>query len=1135
MRPTANGEPQFSPSDILRYLAGNFAAWMERYYHHFDQPDSLVPDPDSPEDELVQKYGIRHEQAYLASLEASGIPVTQIPGRADQECVELTRIAIHRGDPVIYQAALEAGPLFGLADFLVRVSADGEPPSYEPWDTKLARSIKPKFIVQLCAYAEMLGAVQGHLPVRGGAILGDGVMAPINLTAHWHTWLHLRQQFLDFHARFNPDDGPPDPSLERDHGRWSSLANEVFEQYDLAVLVAGISLSQLAKLRTAKVITMAQLAQRNAPVPRMAPATLDRLRRQARLQKASVDWATPVFEVLPPPPDNPRRGLALLPPESPGDVYFDIEGFPFADGGLEYLLGAITNDAGQPTYHDWWAHDAEEERRAFERFIDWATSRRAQFPGMHIYHYAPYEVTALKRLASRYGTREEEVDAFLRAGTFVDLYTVVRQGVAVGADSYSLKDVERLFRPARSDGEGDGAIVSAMGSVVAYEDWLESGEPGDVNQSPRLAAIRDYNREDLESTRLLAQWLRARQQENGITWHSAGEPAPQPTEPSLNTLLAAELSRRAEADSDPEQRELTELVAAMVEYHRREDKPAWWEYFRRRDLEEDELADDMNCLAGLVRTETPPRTVKRSRAWEFSFDPDQDTKVHAGSDCEVQHDPKVNLEIITFDREKGLLEIKTTADASTWPSPVHLVPSGPLSSKGLTAAMHRFGTAWAAAGAEAHGRVDAITDLVARRPPRFRSGRTGPLIDPNGADIAQQVTELVRDLDSSVLSIQGPPGTGKSSIASRVIVKLLAEGKRVAVTGQSHRVIINLMNKVQERMEHQRVSATLVKVGGDEEDGEVKGAEWVQSGRDAVQFLDGGAVLVGLTCYGLAHKDLHQKFDYVFIDEAGQYALANAVIAGLAGRNLVLVGDQQQLAQVVQGVHPAGSGASALEHMLQGQAVVRPDFGVLLDVSWRMHPEICDWISSAFYQGKLSAAPENVARTLGEGSVPLPSAGILYHPVHHTGNTQSAEEEATAVHDLVKALVGRPLNSTGGVRPLELKDILIVAPYNMQVRRIAELVPGARVASIDKFQGQEAPVVILSMCASTLEEVTRGVSFLLEPNRLNVAVSRAQTLAIVVASPELLRVRCKTVREMELMNPHCWLASVGGQASAATG
>lgn len=1144
MRRTEHGY-QFSPSDIIRYLDGHFAAWMDRYHEDNGRPPDLVPDVDSPEDALVKAYGMRHEKAHLEALRHAGTAVTEIPGMdvPDAERVRLTRDAMARGDRVIYQAALEAGDFFGYADFLHRRDNPDGTWHYEPWDTKLARSIKPKFIVQLCAYADMLGAMHGTTPVRGGAVLGSGEHAIVDLSAHWHTWEHLKAQFLEFQRSFNQDDTPPDAALEREHGRWSSFAQEIIRKNDLVNLAAGITMSQVKKLRAAGVVRMSDLAARANPVPKMAPVTLTRLVRQARLQVNSRGLPKPLHEVIHPSPAEPRRGLALLPPESPGDVYFDIEGFPYAQpDGLEYLLGAMAAGNGEAAFHDWWAHDAAGERRAFEAFMDWAWQRFQADPGMHIYHYAAYEVTALKRLAMRYGSREEELDTFLRCEVFVDLYTVLRQGVAVGAASYSLKDIEALYLPKRA-----GEVVSAMGSVVAYEDWLASGEPANWQGSPKLAGIREYNRADCESTMGLTRWLRERQVESGIAWEmkeaekaekvgradrvgeagkagKADEGARDGGKES--TLLAESLRERAREAAEPEGG-MTRLVAALVEYHRREDKPAWWDYFRRQRMEEDELADDLSCLAGLTRTSTPPRPVKRSKAWAFSFDPDQDTKVRRGKEWELHHDPGPNVEVVSFDGERGILELKTTADAGAWPERIHLVPGGPRYSGGLSEAMLRFGATWS----NNPDAWPAIADLLNRRPPRLDGGRPSPLVKGDGSTIAAQVTALVRRLDGSVLCIQGPPGTGKSSVAARVIANLLKDGKKVAITGQSHKVIINLMEKSRDRMKKQDVQARLIKVGGDEAEDTVTDAEWVKGGKEVASRLGDGAVLVGTTVYGLAQEDLAGAFDYVFIDEAGQYALANAVIAGIAARNIVLIGDQNQLPQVVQGVHPDGSGASALEHMLQGQATVDPGFGVLLDTTWRLHPAIGRWVSEAFYGGRLQAAPQTEtgrieAVPLRDGH--LPSAGIVYLGVPHTSNTQDSPEEAHVIAELVSGLVGRRFTRTtndGTVdRPLTLDDILIVAPYNMQVRLITEQVPGARVASVDKFQGQEAPVVIVSMCASSLEGIPRGAAFLLDPNRLNVAVSRAQVLAIVVAAPGLLRVRCKTIPEMLLMNRHCWLA-----------
>ncbi len=314
----------------------------------------------------------------------------------------------------------------------------------------------------------------------------------------------------------------------------------------------------------------------------MKPPVFERLRLQAALQVRSHGAATPAWDFRRISDDEPRRGLALLPPPSPGDVFFDMEGFPFGREKLEYLFGASVPEGETPAFHDWWAHDAAEEQRALEGFLDWVVERRRRHPDLHIYHYNAYETAAVKRLMGKYGTREAEVDDLLRGDVFVDLYTVVRQGMVIGTPSYSLKDVERLYLSARQD-----EIVSAGGSTVEYQRWLDRGEARDWQSSPILRRIRDYNETDCRSTAGLRDWLLERQREAGIAWlPDPNEKTPKDEEPEPIDEVAKRLVARGRAlPPEDEGGRLDRLIGWLVEFHRREEKPMWWRMFERHDAD----------------------------------------------------------------------------------------------------------------------------------------------------------------------------------------------------------------------------------------------------------------------------------------------------------------------------------------------------------------------------------------------------------------------------------------------------------------------------------------------------------------------------------------------------------------------
>ena len=540
----------------------------------------------------------------------------------------------------------------------------------------------------------------------------------------------------------------------------------------------------------------------------------------------------------------------------------------------------------------------------------------------------------------------------------------------------------------------------------------------------------------------------------------------------------------------------------------------------------EELADDLDCLGNLTRTKKPPTPIKRSRQYEYAFDPDQDTKLHVGSECYFSHDLGVTTTIMALDPVQGRVEIKLGPKYKQEPpARLSLIPNEHVSATAIANAIYRYTQAWTRKEIISQ----AVDDLLHRRRPRIRGHSGGALVKP-GSELVPQVADLVSRMAETTLCIQGPPGTGKTFTAAAAIVALLRKMKQIGVTANSHKAILNLMTAVARQSAEAGIEPTLFKVGGDADELLISSglAKQIESA-EIISALGSGPVVVGGTAWAFSRPELAGKFDYLFVDEAGQYSLANVVGSALSARNLALVGDQMQLAQPILGTHPGQCGLSALDYLLDGKATVPDDFGVFLGVTRRMHPRICDYVSGAFYEGRLVSYESTELQRIQSRKRArhiVAESGLVYLPVEHDANAQASDEECETIVRIVEELVGRTIyegKSKSG-RRLTLDDILFVAPFNMQVRRLQQrLARGARIGSVDKFQGQEAHVVIVSMCSSSTEDAPRGVEFLLDPNRLNVAISRAKTLSVVVGSPKLMAARCQTIREMELVNLMCRL------------
>ena len=1137
---TRDGHIVFSPSDLNVFFESPFASWMDRARLEApNHPNSGAPDAPAADLALFSAMGDAHERANLDKLVAGGHDVWQPadPNARDADCaVAETLAAMREGRGVLFQATLRHDGFEGKADFVRRVERDGGF-HYEVLDTKLARRPKPYFLLQLCAYAEMLEAAQGVRPRFVHVVNGDGTELPFRTDDYFFFYRSLKRAFLDAQARFDPA-ARPIPDARTDHGRWQTVADSILAAIDHPSRVAGITGHQVARLEGAGIRTMRELAETTlSRVPHLDSAIFTRLRAQAKLQRASAGREQPAFEIVVAAggavTDAAPTGLALLPPASPGDVFFDMEGYPLAPGGLEYLFGSmiVEPEKGERRFVDFWAHDKPQEKRAFEQFVDWLHERFTRHPSMHVYHYAPYEVPALKRLASTYGTREETLDVLLRHEVFVDLYRVVRQGVRVGEPRYSLKNVEHLYRPARS-----GDVANAAQSVVEYARWIAAPDGHDHETSAILRGIRDYNLDDCESTLQLCHWLREQQTAHRISYVA---PASSKEEAKSSTLTqrddefhSAKMLARIPADrsTDPERWRIHELLAFLVVFHRREDKPFWWNIFAKQKATDDELREDPECLGGLVRTEARPTAMPRparSTLHEYRFDP-QETKVESACDCFIAGPDLAKVEVAKIDLDACVAYLRVGPNKPELPARLSLIPASNVPAAKIAASIRRTAELWEASGALS----GALATLLHRQAPRVNGVAEGAPLLAEAEELVAGTVRVIRAMRDTTLAIQGPPGAGKTTAASHAILALIRDGKRVALSSNSHKAIEKLMEDTLALAAETGQRIRAVKNGGDKDADVITRFHAAHAGamRDVALGHDArtrSAQLVGGTAWALADEAAVGAFDHLFVDEAGQVSLANLVGMAPCARNLVLLGDQMQLSQPTQAAHPGESGMSALEYLLDpGQTTIRPEQGIFLAKTWRLHPRLCNFISGAFYDDRLvpeRCTESRVVRESLPGSNEV-EAGLRFASTPHEDNVQQSEEEADAIAGIVKELLARQLVlEDGTTRPLTTNDILIVAPYNLQVRLLRKRLAAhpLRIASVDKFQGQQAPVVILSMCASRAEGAARGLDFLFSPNRLNVAISRAQSLAIVVGSPALAASRVTSVPQMKLVNLYC--------------
>jgi predicted RecB family nuclease len=1057
----ADDDLSFSPSDLTAYLACEHLTQLERQVAlgRLERPEV-----DDPENELVRRKGIEHERAYLDSLRAAGKTVAEIALEPDLDFARAAREtedALRRGVDVVFQGVLADGSWRGVADFLER-QPDG---SYEAVDTKLARNAKPAHILQLCFYTEQLARLQGRGPRLMHVVLGSGERASYRPEEFDAYYRRVRARFVAFASADRETEPYPVPFC--DWCDFRPLCDAWWEQADHLSRVARLFRRHYRLLRAAGIGSLAELARSAGEVEGIDPAILQRLREQARLQLAARETGRDSFLLIPP---EPGTGLALLPPPSRGDLFFDLEGNPFWDatGSLEYLWGWVGADA---RFRALWAHDRESERRAFERFVDLVHERLADDPALHVYHYAPYETTVLRRLMGRYGTREDEVDDLLRRGVFVDLYAVVRNGVRVSQPRYSLKNLE-VFLPLERQAE----IREGASSIVMFEEWMRTGE-----QSV-LDAIAAYNEEDCLATLQLRDWLLERQRE--ALGQFGPFPLPDPKQAIEEKPEHAERAALRQALLDAGE----ELAAELLSYHRREDKPVWWAFFERVEKTPEELVEDAESIGCLELVAGPEQVTKKSVAWTFTFPP-QEHRIGQGQDAKDPATREDAGEILAVDREGRRLVLKRGPKLEEAPLPEALIPGGPYWTGAQRDALARLGRSILAGD----GRYPALESILRRE----------PFPAPVQTNDLEELKRLVGGLDGRHLFVQGPPGSGKTWAGGRLVSHLLGEGRTVGLASTSHKAIHKLLEEVEEA--GLPVPARKKASSGNPESFFESRTELVENVTD-VQEAHGVPLLAG-TAWLFAHESFDGALDYLFLDEAGQISLGDALAMGTCARNVVLLGDPNQLAQVSQGVHPQGTDASVLEHLLGAETTISPDRGVFLARTFRLHPDLCAYVSEAFYEGRLEPDATTAARTTPAGT------GLRYLPVPHEGRRQESPEEVARVREEVGRLLGLGMRAD---------QLIVVAPYNAQVNLLrGELPEAVRVGTVDKFQGQEADVVLYSMASSSGEDIPRSLEFLFSRNRLNVAISRARCLAYLVASPRLLEVDARTIEHMRLANSLC--------------
>ncbi|MFT4124021.1 MAG: TM0106 family RecB-like putative nuclease [Microbacteriaceae bacterium] len=1069
------------------------------------------------------------------------------------DAVAATLAAFAAGAAVVFQATFASEPaagsaapaaaggrtpFIGFADFIVRMS-DGR---YRVQDTKLARRAKVTALLQLAAYHEQLRLNGVPVDDTVELLLGDGTTSAHDIADIAPVYAR-RKARLDAIVAERLADTRAAPWLDARYaadGHCDFCAAELEAARDL-FLVAGMRGTQRAHLLSAGIRTIDELAALPASrtVEGITATGLASARLQARAQLARAAGAPPPVEAVAP------AELGAIPHPDPGDLFFDFEGDPLhaeprageggterIDWGLDYLFGMCGPDEA---FRALWAHDLAEERRALLDFLAFVRERRERHPGMHVYHYAGYERSHLLSIAARHGVGEADVDALLRDHVLVDLYPIVRRALRIGTRSYSIKKLEPLYMGDElRDEEGVTSAVASIEQYVAFRAARDAGQ--DATAERLLGEIAEYNRYDVVSTHRLRDWMLCLAAEHGVAPGSLdddlghrdlghrdlGDPEELAREePSKTAAALAELAGEPFRARSPDETAYA-LASAAIDYHRREDKAFWWAHYARLTDPLDDWADTRDVLRvehvevlDGWRVPVGMRVARRRIRLAGQWAPG--SRMAAEPFAVYAHPGPFRLRgarpgsrpARRVRRVEELADGSVVVDeflpagAAPWDEPpLALTPASPPRADGLVAAIEAWGAALVSAAPGFP--VGPVVDLLRRSPPRTGSGRLAPLQGPEHA--VEALVASVLDLDRSYLAVQGPPGTGKTHVAAHVVRRLVQEQRwRIGVVAQSHAVVEALLGRAVDA----GLDRALVAKATDDRDAPFTALDR----RDYLPFQAAHAAtgyLIGGTAWDLVNPQRVPpgSLDLLVVDEAGQFSIANTIAVSTAARRLLLFGDPQQLPQVSQGIHPAPVDTSVLGFVSAGHDVLPAGLGYFLAESRRMHPALTAPVSRLAYEGALRSHPDASTRSL-EGVEP----GLVPVPVRHEGRSTESPEEAAAVVAIVRRLLGTPWSDPMAEparerEPLTPSDLIVVTPYNAQVACVrsalrAAGIDGLRVGTVDRFQGQEAVVSITTLAASSAADVPRGMEFLINRNRLNVAISRAQWAAYLVHSPAL--------------------------------
>ena len=1107
--------------------------------------------------ELIIKLGFEHEKKHLNLFKNKFKKVKIINDKStENQRYKDTILALKEGFKIIHKAFLIEDTFRGEVDFLIRVETKSDIGawSYEVWDTKIARKPQTRHVLQITAYSYMLGKLQGLLPKKMYLIGGDDEEHPYNVADFTDYFTYTRKVFLNFIKNMDKEKIYPEKCSHCKICRWYDECEKIWKKDNYINQIAGIRKTQIDRFKKENIITVEDLCSINLDNPnfkKINSNVLSNLKTKASLvQKKRVSGKSNYIITE----TESNKGLYKLPKPNSADVFIDLEGYPFfGKRGFEYLHGLYLNTGKKMEFKYFWAKSLNQKDEE-ENFIDLIEYLKKHFdknPNAYLYHYNEYEKTALRNLSndfySVYPDGSHFIDKLQRLEKFVDLYRVVEQCMLTSEKDISLKTIETFYKKDRK-----ASIKSAAESILLYNQWLSSKKES-LKQD-----IINYNKDDCISTYELRDFLMKERPKDMPLFSLSEDDQKEHEEEKEWEKKDKELIKNLEKKKNVDNKEFINNLKSIVGFHMRESKPEFWAMYDRKEKEHEDLVDDTTCIANCIRTSDSPEKDKLSQLFKYKFQK-QDYKLKEGdtgydilgTTTRTPPDKKTTGfsikkitevggdEYLTLKVGKGIIK-----RIGSMPNQLTLGPGKPFATYDQQKALNRYLSS--ILDKKEENKYKCINDFLNAEFPDITGIKKGENLINEKEDFVDQTVRVIQNLQSSCLAIQGPPGTGKTWISAKVIIELLKQGKKIGISSNSHKAINNLLKQIEDIAVKEKFEFKgIKKCSPDKETGKIKEdhifngkTEMIHNTTSNISGSSDHSLFAGTLWYfsytGSKKGEekppiFDQSLDYMFIDEAGQVSLAGAIVLGVTSKNLILIGDQMQLANPIKGVHAGNSGKSCLEFLLQNNDTIPLNKGIFLKETRRLNKKICKFISERFYESRLK--PHEIAekRKVHSKVKDFENEGIFYIPIDHQGCSTSSDEEAKKIKVIYDQILeskyveeddkGKKISGL-----IKHDNIMTIAPFNVQVGRlIKELGEKAKVGTIDKFQGQEAKVVFISFTSSDPENLPRHKDWFFSRNRLNVAISRSQSIAIVIFNPNLLLTACKKIDEMKLVNNFCKL------------